>query len=414
MDPISHRMVAVRADMTPQIARIAATRLPHRPRPLRLSYAGQVLRVRATQMRPERQFGQVGFELIGALSAAADAEAILLAAESLAAIGIREVSIDLNLPTLAPAVACALGLDAETRAALVGALDRKDAAAVEAAAGLHAAPFVALISSMGPARRAMQRLNRLDAAEPILTEILRGMGDRAADDPIVVFTTGLLSQCLAARQRTAPDAWTTFHAMSLFGGVLVDQKNYADAEALLLQGYEGMKAREKTIPPQGAGPSVLAPMVLKSVDPFSISIRSTQLSFGMFPPPQSQLGSASASPAQMLSQAVSQQNGSMAQTELQHAGWLQPGVPLGTQQSFGLPSLHTPPPPPHSFAQRSAASSAQMPSHCTSPGSTLGRRRPSYSPPRPWKYHQGTPFTPMTTAVSGPSSGCIGRTTPGT
>ena len=45
MDPVSHRMVGVRADMTPQIARIAATRLAHAPRPLRLSYAGQVLRV---------------------------------------------------------------------------------------------------------------------------------------------------------------------------------------------------------------------------------------------------------------------------------------------------------------------------------------------------------------------------------
>src|SRR6202790_2877890 len=43
MDPTSHRMVAVRADMTPQVSRIAATRLGHRPRPLRLSYAGQVL-----------------------------------------------------------------------------------------------------------------------------------------------------------------------------------------------------------------------------------------------------------------------------------------------------------------------------------------------------------------------------------
>ncbi len=45
MDPISHRMIGVRADMTPQIARIAAIRLANAARPLRLSYAGQVLRV---------------------------------------------------------------------------------------------------------------------------------------------------------------------------------------------------------------------------------------------------------------------------------------------------------------------------------------------------------------------------------
>ncbi|MEE8351272.1 MAG: ATP phosphoribosyltransferase regulatory subunit, partial [Rhodospirillales bacterium] len=45
MDPESHKMMGVRADMTPQIARIAAARLSKTPRPLRLSYAGDVLRV---------------------------------------------------------------------------------------------------------------------------------------------------------------------------------------------------------------------------------------------------------------------------------------------------------------------------------------------------------------------------------
>ncbi len=45
---------------------------------MRLSYAGQVLRVKGEQMRPERQLGQVGVELIGADGAAADAEVVLL------------------------------------------------------------------------------------------------------------------------------------------------------------------------------------------------------------------------------------------------------------------------------------------------------------------------------------------------
>ena len=65
MDPGSQRMIGVRADMTPQIARIAATRLGNAARPLRLSYAGQVLRVKGSEIRPERQIGQVGAELIG-------------------------------------------------------------------------------------------------------------------------------------------------------------------------------------------------------------------------------------------------------------------------------------------------------------------------------------------------------------
>src|SRR5260370_34645931 len=79
MDPISHRMIGMRADITPQVARIATTRLASRPRPLRLSYAGQVLRVRGSQMRPERQVGQAGAQLNGAQGPAADGEAIAVA-----------------------------------------------------------------------------------------------------------------------------------------------------------------------------------------------------------------------------------------------------------------------------------------------------------------------------------------------
>ena len=81
LDPVSQRMMGVRADMTTQVARIAATRLGDAPRPLRLSYTGEVLRIRGTQLRPERQFAQVGAELIGTKSAAADIEIIEIAVE---------------------------------------------------------------------------------------------------------------------------------------------------------------------------------------------------------------------------------------------------------------------------------------------------------------------------------------------
>ncbi len=100
MDPVSQRMMGLRADTTPQVARIAATRLARVPRPLRLCYAGQVLRVRGTQLAPERQLPQAGVELIGAASAAADAEVAVVAVEALAAVGLRGVSLDITLPTM--------------------------------------------------------------------------------------------------------------------------------------------------------------------------------------------------------------------------------------------------------------------------------------------------------------------------
>jgi len=61
----------------------------------------------------------------------------------------------------------------------------------------------------------------------------------------------LLRECLAICEKAEPDAWTTSNTRSLLGGALLGQKKHAEAEPLLRRGYEGMRAREKAIPPQG-------------------------------------------------------------------------------------------------------------------------------------------------------------------
>ena len=60
----------------------------------------------------------------------------------------------------------------------------------------------------------------------------------------------LLRAYLTIREKTQPDAWPTFNTQSLLGGALLGQKKYAEAEPLLLKGYEGLKAHAKAIPPQ--------------------------------------------------------------------------------------------------------------------------------------------------------------------
>jgi ATP phosphoribosyltransferase regulatory subunit len=162
MDPLSQRMMGVRADMTPQVARIATTRLAAVARPLRLSYSGQVLRVKGSQLRPERQFGQAGIELIGSDSAAADAEVVVLVAEALSDLGVTGVSVDLSLPTLVPALFADLGLDGKISDALKGAIDHKDAAVVAAEGGRAAALLSTLLSAVGPADRAVAVLGGMD------------------------------------------------------------------------------------------------------------------------------------------------------------------------------------------------------------------------------------------------------------
>ena len=100
LDPLSHKMMALRADMTAQIARISGTRLAHIARPLRLSYCGTVMRVVPDVLNPERQMVQAGAELIGASDALACAEMISLGVRALNQAGIDGLTVDVGIPHL--------------------------------------------------------------------------------------------------------------------------------------------------------------------------------------------------------------------------------------------------------------------------------------------------------------------------
>ncbi|MBL8807503.1 MAG: ATP phosphoribosyltransferase regulatory subunit [Rhodospirillales bacterium] len=173
MDPDSQRMMALRADMTPQVARIAATRLKAEARPLRLSYAGQVLRVKGDTLRPERQFGQVGAELIGSESAAADAEIIVMSASALAEVGAANVSVDLAIPYLVPAIIGWSQLEAKAAAEVRAALDRKDAEAVLAHGAAAGRLLAGLIAASGPVEAALPKLDALDLPPAARKEVAR-------------------------------------------------------------------------------------------------------------------------------------------------------------------------------------------------------------------------------------------------
>ncbi|WP_431282221.1 ATP phosphoribosyltransferase regulatory subunit [Humitalea sp. 24SJ18S-53] len=179
MDPVSQRMMGLRADTTPQVARIAATRLARVARPLRLSYAGQVLRVRGTALVPERQLPQAGIEIIGASSAAADAEVALLGVAALAAVGVTDVALDVLMPTMTPTLLAEAGVPEPLRGRLARALDRKDAAAVtalSAEAGPPADGLPALLAAAGPADGALAAL-----AAAALPPAARAIADNAAE-----------------------------------------------------------------------------------------------------------------------------------------------------------------------------------------------------------------------------------------
>jgi len=132
LDPISRRMMGLRSDMTAQIARISGTRLASRPRPLRLAYGGDVMRVVPDVLNPERQLVQAGAEIIGRDDEGAVVEIILAGVLGLQKAGIKNVTLDLGLPHLAEVL---LGkelavMDADIKQQLFEAVSNRDISAL--------------------------------------------------------------------------------------------------------------------------------------------------------------------------------------------------------------------------------------------------------------------------------------------
>ena len=174
-DPASRRMMALRPDQTPQVARIAGSRMSRSPRPLRLAYSGEIVRVRGSQIRSERQFAQVGAEIIGADTLKADVEVALMALDAIEAVGIDDISIDLGLPTLVSTIIKDTKLDASAEAAFRLALDHKDTAEIMSMEKLigkkQASAIGGLLEAVGPATKAMKKLKSLNLPKDAKTMI---------------------------------------------------------------------------------------------------------------------------------------------------------------------------------------------------------------------------------------------------
>jgi ATP phosphoribosyltransferase regulatory subunit len=172
VDPVSARTLALRPDITAQISRMATTRLATAARPLRLGYGGQVLKLRSSQLRPEREMSQAGAELIGSDSVEAATEVVLAALEALAATGARGVTLDLTLPDLVETLAAGpMPLPADKIDVVRAALDAKDAGRL---AALGATDYLPLLAAAGPLPAALTQLRKIDAThalEPRLTAI---------------------------------------------------------------------------------------------------------------------------------------------------------------------------------------------------------------------------------------------------
>jgi ATP phosphoribosyltransferase regulatory subunit len=165
LDPLSQKLMGVRADMTMQIGRIAVTRLKRLPRPLRLCYTGTTLHTFAAALKPARQITQAGAELIGVDSVASDLEAITLAVRCLQALGVKGISVDISLPALVPLLLKESGLKEEEKKNLLRALANKDASPIAALELSLQTLLYALLATLGNASAQSEALLALALPE---------------------------------------------------------------------------------------------------------------------------------------------------------------------------------------------------------------------------------------------------------
>jgi ATP phosphoribosyltransferase regulatory subunit len=134
VDQLSGRMMGIRADITPQVARIDA-HLLNRKGVTRLCYCGSVLHTRPASPAATREPIQIGAELYGEAGVEADLEVLELLCQALGAAGARNARVDIGHVAVFRSLARAAEVTPELEAALFSALQAKDIPALGALTG---------------------------------------------------------------------------------------------------------------------------------------------------------------------------------------------------------------------------------------------------------------------------------------
>ncbi|WP_319379561.1 ATP phosphoribosyltransferase regulatory subunit [Thiomicrorhabdus sp.] len=168
-DQESGRMMGVRADMTPQVARIVSNRLKAESTISRLCYVGEVLKTRNNKAKGSRSPIQVGAELFGHSGIESDLEIIELMLESLSALGM-DIKLSLGHVGIVDELMVLAGLNKEQSKELVDILERKAIPEYQ--------DFVATLSLSAELQNLFDRLPFLcgDASEVIAAaQLLQGV-----------------------------------------------------------------------------------------------------------------------------------------------------------------------------------------------------------------------------------------------
>ena len=182
VDQLSGRTLGLRADMTPQVARIDA-HLLNRAGVTRLCYAGSVAHARTPVGSSAREELQLGAEIYGCATWEADFEAITLLLKTLALAGLKKVYLDLSHAGILTGILADQKLDKETIETLYGLLQSKDRPRLSQWAACLPATvseaLIALTQLNGPCAEVLANAKKLLPKHPAVDQALADL-DRLA------------------------------------------------------------------------------------------------------------------------------------------------------------------------------------------------------------------------------------------
>ncbi len=165
IEPESGDVAVLRPDMTPQIARIVATRMRDHAPPYRLAYEGTVVRRRSGRAKKHRQVPQVGVELCGVEGGGGDLELLELAADTLRAAGLSKFTIDISDAGIVRELLADVPADRAEGVTL--ALAKKDEATLaERVKGLTSAAALLALPRLSGGREALEETTKVLSTKP--------------------------------------------------------------------------------------------------------------------------------------------------------------------------------------------------------------------------------------------------------
>ena len=171
LDPISQKMMGIRSDITVQIARISCGSLIELPRPLKLCYSGEVLRVNNNSLNLSRQSTQIGSEIIGIEQNDCENEIISLMIESLNSLKIKNFFINFTMPTLISAIDKDFKLSKPDLEFVRERFNNKNSDGLEKISKRLKTISDALIDSVGDAKINLKKLKKINFTKNIKLEI---------------------------------------------------------------------------------------------------------------------------------------------------------------------------------------------------------------------------------------------------